>query len=127
MVGVCVPFFLLIFVLQTRAGMRAVRQIGDFIEGNMGRWSDRSRRRHERRLQLQQQLLQAAESQSAVVGGRRRMSLRRGTKRRKASTAGLATNGVINGVSVPVQQRAKWWARLRSKEETTAGQDGLPV
>ncbi|KKY30976.1 putative gtpase-activator protein for ras-like gtpase containing protein [Diaporthe ampelina] len=109
MVGVCVPFFLLIFVLQTRAGMRAVRQIGDFIEGNMGRWSDRSRSRHERRLQLQQQLQQAAESQTTVVGGRRRMSLRRGPKRRKASTAGLPTNGVINGVSVPAQQRGKWW------------------
>lgn len=128
MVGVCVPFFLLIFVLQTRAGMRAVRQIGDYIEGNMGRWSDRSRSRHERRLQLQQQLLQAAESQAAVVGGRRRMSLRRGAKRRKASVAGLPTNnGVVNGVFVPAQQRGKWWVRLRRKEEISAGQNGLIV
>ncbi|KAL2278029.1 hypothetical protein FJTKL_14990 [Diaporthe vaccinii] len=127
MVGVCVPFFLLIFVLQTRAGMRAVRRIGDFIEGNMGTWSDRSRSRHEKRLQLQQQLLQAAESQAAVVGGRRRMSLRRGAKRRKASAAGLSTNGVVNGVFVPAQQRGKWWVRLRRKEETSAGQNGLIV
>lgn len=126
-VGVCVPFFLLIFVLQTRAGMRAVRRIGDFIEGNMGMWSDRSRSRHERRLQLQQQLLQAAESQAAVVGGRRRMSLRRGGKRRKASAAGLSTNGVVNGAFVPAQQRGKWWVRLRRKEETSAGQNGLIV
>lgn len=120
MVGVCVPFFLLIFVLQTRAGMRAVRRIGDFIEGNMGRWSDRSRSRHEKRLQLQQQLLQAAESQAAVAGGRRRMSLRRGTKRRKASAAGLPTN---RG-PIPAQQTGKWWAHLRRKEET---QNGLIV
>lgn len=128
MVGVCVPFFLLIFVLQTRAGMRAVRKFGDFIEGNMGSWSDRSHSRHERRLQLQQQLQQAAESQAAVVGGRRRMSLRRGNKRRKASVAGLATNGVVmNGVPVSAQQRGKWWVRMRRKEETTAVHNGLIV
>lgn len=128
MVGVCVPFFLLIFVLQTRAGMRAVRRMGDLIEGNVARWSDRSLSRHEKRLQLQQQLLQAAESQAAVAGGRRRMSLRRGAKRRKASAAaGHPTNGVVSGVSVPAQQRGKWWARLRRKEENTAGQNGLIV
>lgn len=107
--------------------MRAVRQIGDFIEGNVGRWSDRSRSRHEKRLQLQQQLLQAAESQASVVGGRRRMSLRRGTKRRKASAAGVATNGVVNGGFVPAQQRGKWWVRLRRKEEISATQNGLIV
>lgn len=127
MVGVCVPFFLLIFILQTRAGMRAVREIGDFIEANMGRLSDRSRSRHERRLQLQQQLMQAAESQASVVGGKRRMSLRRGNKRRKASAGGPQTNGVINGVAVPVQQKGKWWVRMRRKEEATALQNVLIV
>ncbi|POS71483.1 hypothetical protein DHEL01_v210118 [Diaporthe helianthi] len=128
MVGVCVPFFLLIFVLQTRAGMRAVRQIGDLIEGQVGRWSDGSLSRHERRLQLQQQLLQAAESQAAAVGGRRRMGLRRGTKQRKASAAaGPPTSGAVNGISVPAQRRAKWWVPLRRKEENMAGQNGLIV
>ncbi|KAJ0114398.1 hypothetical protein J7T55_010787 [Diaporthe amygdali] len=127
MVGVCVPFFLLIFILQTRGGMRAVRKIGDFIEANMGRWSDRSRSRHERRLQLQQQLMQAAESQASAVGGKRRMSLRRGTKRRKTGIAGPQASGVINGVSVPVQQKGKWWVRLRGKEESTAVHNGLIV
>ncbi|KAI3402059.1 hypothetical protein diail_4033 [Diaporthe ilicicola] len=126
MVGVCVPFFLLIFILQTRAGMRAVRELGDFIEANMGRWSDRSRSRHERRLQLQQQLMQAAESQASVVGGKRRMSLRRGNKRRKASAAGLQ-QGVINGVAVPVQQKGNWWVRMRRKEKVIVVQNGLIV
>lgn len=127
-VGVCVPFFLLIFVLQTRAGMRAVRRIGDLIEGAMGRWSDSSPSRHERRLQLQQQLLQAAESQAAVVGARRRMSLRRGEKRRKASVAaGPSTSRVVNGLAMPAQQRATWWVRLRRKEENAAGLNGLIV
>ncbi|KUI72400.1 hypothetical protein VM1G_08006 [Cytospora mali] len=152
MVAVCVPFFLLIFILQTRAGMRAVKKVGDFTERNMGRWSDRSRSRHERRLQLQQQLMQAAESQrqSSVVsiiggrgggggggagtgggGGRRRVSLRRGKKRRLSG--GSNDNGVgrlepmvfIDGL--PVGQE-RWWAWRRKKAEDMLGnQTGLNV
>ncbi|KUI56309.1 hypothetical protein VP1G_03748 [Cytospora mali] len=153
MVSVCVPFFLLIFILQTRAGMRAVKKVGDFTERNMGRWSDRSRSRHERRLQLQQQLMQAAESQrqSSVVsivggggggggagagtgggGGRRRVSLRRGGKKRRLS-GGSNDNGVgglepmvfIDGL--PVGQE-RWWAWRRKKAEDMLGnQTGLNV
>jgi hypothetical protein len=138
MVSVCVPFFLLIFILQTRAGMRAIKALGDFIEGNLLRWSDRSRSRHERRLQLQQQLVQAAESQqlqqqqqaSTSSAGRRRMSLRRGARktRPQGGDGGGGGPGQGNGAAVepmgividgmPVEQADnKWWGWRRKKEE----------
>lgn len=140
MVSVCVPFFLLIFILQTRAGMRAIKALGDFIEGNLGRWSDRSRSRHERRLQLQQQLVQAAESQqlqqqqqaaTSSSAGRRRMSLRRGARKTRPQGGGGGGGsgpGHGNGAAVdamgividglPVEQADnKWWGWRRKKGE----------
>lgn len=148
MVAVCVPFFLLIFILQTRAGMRAIKALGDFIEGNLGRWSDRSRIRHERRLQLQQQLVQAAETQqqkqlqqqgaasSSSSAGRRRMSLRRGARKARQEGGGGGTGhgngaavepmGIIDGLSV--EQAEKWWAWRRKKgEDLLRGQTELNV
>lgn len=150
MVSVCVPFFLLIFILQTRAGMRAIKALGDFIEGNLGRWSDRSRSRHERRLQLQQQLVQAAESQqlqlqqqqaATSAAGRRRMSLRRGARKTRPQGAdgGVGGPGHGNGAAVdpmgividglPVEQADnKWWGWRRKKgEDMLAGQTVLSV
>ncbi|ROW02459.1 hypothetical protein VMCG_06145 [Cytospora schulzeri] len=135
MVAVCVPFFLLIFILQTRAGMRAIKKLGDLIERNMGRWNDHSRNRHERRLQLQQQLVQAAESQeqqqqaaaaASSAVGRRRMSLRRGGRKTRQGGAGGGKPGHGNGAAiesmrvidgVSVEQADKWWGWRRKKGE----------
>lgn len=126
MVAVCVPFFLLTFILQTRAGMRAVKKLGDFVEGNMGRWNDHSRSRHERRVQLQQQLVQAAEQQqqapSLAAGRRRRISL--GKVKGGGNLAGLngvvvEPMGVIDGLAVP--QADKWWGWRRKRAEDMLG------
>lgn len=152
MVSVCVPFFLLIFILQTRAGLRAIKRLGNLIARNMGLWNDRSRTRHERRLQLQQQLVQAAESQrlsspssSSVVGvglgagsgaGGRRVSLRKGRVRRPGgappaqqhdkAAVGFQTMETIDGV--PDQQG--WWPwgwRRKKAEDMLRKSTGLNV
>jgi len=56
MVAVCIPFFLLILILQTRAGMEAVKKVGVLVETYIGGWGDRAQHRRERRMQQLQQL-----------------------------------------------------------------------
>lgn len=73
MLSVCVPFFLLILVLQTRAGMEALRRVGSAVDGYVRGVGDRANDRRERRrlqhivaaqqqLQQQQQIRAAGET-----------------------------------------------------------------
>ncbi|KAK7745892.1 hypothetical protein SLS53_002611 [Cytospora paraplurivora] len=133
MVSVCVPFFLLIFILQTRAGMRGVRRVGDLLERVLGRLRGRGRDGDERRLQLQQQLVQAAESKRSVVspGGGRRGKMRRRVSRRmgkKEVRGGGTPGGTLEVVQKPTgsvegtlcddeKKEESWWERRRGKAE----------
>lgn len=117
MVTVCIPFFVLIFILQTRAGSDAVKKLGNFVENHIGRWSDRSRSRHERRLQLQQQLQAAGASNDTASSianmGRRKRFGRKKKKRGESQKQMEVINGVPNG-SVDGDPGVTWWRNWRS-------------
>lgn len=72
MVAVCIPFFVLIFVLQTHAGMSLAKRARVTIVGG---WKKHSRSRREKRSQLQHAAMIRRQSCASSVYADRRESL----------------------------------------------------
>lgn len=122
MVTVCVPFFVLIFVLQTRAGVNALRKAGKYFDRQVSRYFGPGDRR-----QLQQQHQQYHGHQQAPAGigtdggqlypgpdGRRRRR-RKGLKRTQSGV-----QSVIGG-GEGLERKRDWyrfeWTRRKAKED----------
>ncbi|KAJ9148616.1 GTPase-activator protein for ras-like GTPase containing protein [Pleurostoma richardsiae] len=126
MVAVCIPFFLLILILQTRAGMEAVKKVGVLVETYIGGWGDRAQHRRERRMQQLQQLhahaVASEEAHSAAGGGSRKARFK---KRRRLSRKGPSVE-VVDGVaferrSVGSEKQPWWpWRRKKASEDVRA-------
>jgi hypothetical protein len=115
MVTVCVPFFVLIFVLQTRAGISALRKSGKYIDRHASRFFSPSDRR-----QLQQQHSSAGpgiEGSQHYPGpdGRRR----RRRRELKRTQSGFSVNG---GASDTERRARNWyrfpWRKRKAKQDS---------
>jgi hypothetical protein len=117
MVTVCVPFFILIFVLQTRAGMRALRSSGKYFDKQTSHLFGPTERR-----QLQQHQhppgggLDGAQLYPGPDGRRRRR--RKGMKRTQSGF-----QSVTGAVADSERGSRGWWYRFpwrrgKGKEDT---------
>lgn len=102
MITVCVPFFILIFVLQTHAGMSIYKRIRVSIGKYLDSWKKHSRTRREKRSQLQHAAMIRKQSSASAVFPGRRESLWNLISDRKDT---LLADGKVG---------AKWWRRKRA-------------
>ena len=114
MVCVCVPFFLLIFGLQTRAGMRAIKRAGKYLSG------DGAQRRREKKLQMLAARVQADIGRNGSTSGSRKRGMwgRRGRRMggREEGGIGIVEDG--EGVAVGSEKRGRereWWRWARRR------------
>lgn len=134
MITVCVPFFLLIFVLMTRRGMDAVRKLGDKINDSLiaavvwlgissaGRDADRTWRRDGQgapgsRLEAREPRHQWQTSDAVSGEVPVAMSRKRRFRARNRAAAGVPVQGQANGATLGMAVNgggrgvgAPWWA-----------------
>lgn len=72
MIGVCVPFFILIFIMQTHAGMSLFRRVRLYVKGFGESRRQKATARREQRSQLQQtEMIRRQSCATTVVAGKR--------------------------------------------------------
>lgn len=100
MVLVCVPFFMLIFVLQTRAGMKGVKKCGQFFERHFsGYFNPVGRRQH--------QLVQQQHQQTGTADDGARKRKKKGGFGLKRSHSGLMMQNGIMGIAADNAEKIK--------------------
>lgn len=72
MVSVCIPFFIVIFVIQTHAGMSLVKRVSRAIKHG---WQRRARNRREKRTHMQHAAMIRRQSCASSVNLERRESM----------------------------------------------------
>lgn len=108
MVTVCVPFFVLIFVLQTRAGVGALRKSGKFLDKQVSRFFGPGDRRQ---LQHQYPAVVGLDGSQIYPGDDGRRRRRRKGLRRTQSGFQSMTGGVVES-----ERRTRKWFRFPWRE-----------
>lgn len=117
MVAVCVPFFILIFVLQTHAGMSLYKRLGLLITSLREKLRRKAVARREKRTQIQQiETIRRQSCATTVVAGKRESTWGFNPKEvGRLETAGSDTDGGT---------RAWWkWSRSLPKEPGNSTKD----
>lgn len=118
MIAVCVPFFILIFILQTHTGMSLYRRVRQHIKGHRERRRQRAFARQEQRSQLQRTEMIRRQSCATTFVAEKRESVW------KFDSAGGGTVSVAAG-ELPSrgggESRRGWWARWRRGAEDSVG------
>ncbi|KAJ4387895.1 hypothetical protein N0V93_008498 [Gnomoniopsis smithogilvyi] len=117
MVVVCVPFFVLIFVLQTHAGMSLYRRLVLTMKGWIESWKRSAASRREKRTQLQQtETIRRQSCATTVVAGKRESTWNFDPQ----VAHGMAPQGLDSREKV----RPWWkWSRNASKELKAPSKD----
>lgn len=110
MVAVCVPFFILIFVLQTHAGMSLYRRLGLYVASFREKLKRKAAVRRERRTQIQQiETIRRQSCATTIVAGKRESTWRFDSK--EAGKLGTPVSDANGGT------RAWWkWSRKVPEE-----------
>lgn len=114
MIAVCVPFFVLIFVLQTHAGMSLYRRLSLSIKGWRESWKRNIASRRERRSQLQRtEIIRRQSCATTVVAGKRESTW-------KFDSQGA--HDVTSQDSEDPERARPWWKWSRSAAKELEGQ-----
>lgn len=110
MIAVCVPFFILIFVLQTHAGMSLYRRLRLYVTSFREKWRRNATARRDRRNQIQQiETIRRQSCATTVVAGKRESIWNFDSK--EARRLGSQDSNAHEGV------RSWWkWSRKSSEE-----------
>lgn len=108
MIGVCVPFFVLIFIMQTHIGMSLFRRVRLYLKGFGESRQQRAVLRREQRSQLQQTEMIRRQSCATTVVAKNRQSVW------KFESPGAALGMTAGQSSQLGESWRAWWAGRRA-------------